>query len=74
MEESKTERTKEYNRVYNRCLYDARKQLIDKYRSEFDNMLAERLLTEGIVTRRLSRDLKDSIVTAVRKEISHDSN
>lgn len=60
---------KEYNRIYNRCLYDARKQLIEQHRAEFDRILSTRLISEGIVPRSLQSQHRGIIIEAMKGEL-----
>lgn len=40
-----------YNKIYQRCLYDARKQLVERHHEEYKKVLDQLLLEQGIVSR-----------------------
>jgi len=40
-----------YNKIYQRCLYDARKELVSRHKGEYKELLDGLLLEQGIVSR-----------------------
>lgn len=50
---------KEYNKVYQNCMYLARKELVARHQDEYKQILDKVMLDNGIITRRVREDNKE---------------
>jgi len=58
---------KEYNKVYQNCMYLARKELVVRHTEEYKQILDKVMLDNGIITRRVSKDNKEKFAELWRE-------
>lgn len=58
---------KEYNKVYQNCMYLARKELVVRHQDEYRQILDKVMLDNGIITRRVSKDNKQKFAELWRE-------
>lgn len=61
---------KEYNKVYQNCMYLARKELVARHQEEYKQILDKVMLDNGIITRRVREDNKEKF-DELRRELQH---
>ena len=60
---------KEYNKVYQNCMYLARKELVTRHQEEYKQILDKVMLDNGIITRRVSKDNKHKFAELCREQV-----
>lgn len=60
---------KKYDKVYNNCMYLARKELVARHNVEFKQILDKVMLDNGIITRRVSKDNKHKFTELCREQV-----
>ena len=58
---------KEYNKVYQNCMYLARKELVTRHQEEYREILDKVMLDNAIITRRVSKDNKQKFAELWRE-------
>lgn len=58
---------KEYNKVYQHCMYLARKELVVRHNEEYKQILDKIMLDNNIITRRVSKDNKEKFAILWRE-------
>jgi hypothetical protein len=60
---------KEYNKIYQHCMYLARKELVVRHQDEYRQILDKVMLDSGIITRRVSKDNKHKFAELCREQV-----
>lgn len=63
----KTEAQKEYDKIYQRCMYEARKELVLKHNEDYTKLLDSKLLEVGIISRRKRAQYNDKLINTIKQ-------
>ena len=58
---------REYNKVYQNCMYLARKELAVRHQEEYQQILDKVMLDNGIITRRIRKDNQEQFTKLFRE-------
>ena len=60
---------KEYNKIYQHCMYLARKELVVRHADEYRQILDKVMLDNGIITRRIRKDNQHKFTELCREQV-----
>lgn len=63
------EASRAYAKVYNHALYHSRKELINRHREEFQEIMDAKMLEQGIVTRHTQQQFNKKIIETLQQEV-----